>query len=274
MHDIGCVLITNMDDVIFLKSSLKQICPIVNEVVIAIGNKLWNGEDEDPTKYDIFTGIVKQFDNVHVIKYSISDDKIKCVQNIVSPEMYWEGHARWVALENMKYNHDYILYLDSDEIVDGVKFATWLDTKEYQNYACMKLKNYWYWREPTFQAKDYYEDSVVLAKLDTYNPLYIFSNLGRHGVFDSAKGTKARMVTGVDGKPFVHHFSWVRTKEQMERKVRSWGHRNDKNNWVELVNEEFSRNFNGTDFLKGLSYNNVDNIFSIKTQKSTLSDTL
>lgn len=262
-HDIGCVLISNMDDLRFLKSGLKQLASVVKEIVISVGNKLWNGEEENIEKYNDFIVFAKQFKNVNIVKYNIPDDKIKCVHTLVTPEMYWEGHARWVALENMQEDHEYILYLDSDEIVDAEGFAKWLDTNEYKNYACMKLQNYWYWREPIYRAKNYYEDSVVLAKTGSYNPLYVFSNMGRHGVFERAQGHKDRMVTGVDGKPFIHHFSWVRTKDEMKRKVRSWGHRNDKNNWDDLVEAEFSRDFNGTDFLKRLEYDIVDNIFYV-----------
>ena len=59
-----------------------------------------------------------------------------------------------------------------------------------------------------------------------------------------------------------NHFSWVRTKDQMLTKVKSWGHNKDKN-WIDLVNEEFSRDFNGTDFVHAYSYNIVENRFNV-----------
>jgi hypothetical protein len=45
-------------------------------------------------------------------------------------------------------------------------------------------------------------------------------------------------------------------------KIKNWGHCNDKN-WVELINEEFSRPFNGTDFVHGYNYEVVENVFNI-----------
>ena len=66
-----------------------------------------------------------------------------------------------------------------------------------------------------------------------------------------------------EGTPFVHHYSWVRTKEEMLKKVENWGHKHDKN-WTSLIEEEFSRPFNGTDFVHGYSYNIVENKFNIK----------
>ena len=50
-----------------------------------------------------------------------------------------------------------------------------------------------------------------------------------------------------------HHYSWVRTKEQLLRKVASWGH-NWERNWTEEVEKEFSRPFNGVDFVHGYEF--------------------
>ena len=60
----------------------------------------------------------------------------------------------------------------------------------------------------------------------------------------------------------MHHFSWVRTKEEMLTKVKNWGHASDKD-WIVGIEEEFSRDFNGTDFVHGYSYNIVENTFNI-----------
>ena len=49
----------------------------------------------------------------------------------------------------------------------------------------------------------------------------------------------------------------------MLKKVLNWGHKNDKN-WSDLIEEEFSRPFNGTDFVHGYNYNIVENKFNIK----------
>ena len=59
-----------------------------------------------------------------------------------------------------------------------------------------------------------------------------------------------------------HHYSWVRTKAQLLKKVSSWAHKDDRN-WAAFVEEEFSRPFNGTDFVHGFSYTTVKNIFTI-----------
>ena len=60
----------------------------------------------------------------------------------------------------------------------------------------------------------------------------------------------------------MHHYSWVRTQQEMLAKVGGWGHKHDKD-WATLINEEFSREFNGTDFVHGYTYVNVENYYNI-----------
>lgn len=268
-HKLGCIIISNSDDLLFMEPCLKQIAPIMKEIVIAIGRQLWNGEPENEDAIAAFINKVKgtnEYANINIIRYSVPGDAIGIMKGQVSPAMYWEGHARYMAHRELSRNIDYILLLDSDEIVDGAAFTKWLDTGNYKRHDAMKLKNYWYWRDPIYRARDYYEDSVVLVKNGTFNAMHLFSNMGRHGVFEasnSALGLKARNVQGIDGMPMVHHFSWVRSKDQMLRKVRAWGHRNDRHDWDALVEKEFACDFSGTDFIKGLKYDVVDNVFNI-----------
>ena len=72
-------------------------------------------------------------------------------------------------------------------------------------------------------------------------------------MYDLAKGGKIRDVLGLDDKPMFHHYSWVRTKEQLLLKVRCWSH-NWERDWTKLVEEEFSRPFSGIDFVHGYSF--------------------
>lgn len=260
MHNLGCVIISNSDDLRFLSAGLLQIAPIFKRIVISIGTKLWNGEPQNNEVIDTFAKTLQP--HIKLMKYCVPEDQISIFRGSIKPEMYWEGHARLIAYNEMN-DVEYVMFLDSDEIIDGAAFKTWLDTYDYKHYGAMKLQNYWYWREPIYRAKNYHEDSIVLAKKGSFNPFHVFSNLGRHGIFESCAGRKMRDVTSVDKKPMAHHYSWVRDKENMLRKVRAWGHRNDRTDWSLLVEKEFSRPFNGTDFLKMLQYDIVEDTFGI-----------
>ena len=69
-------------------------------------------------------------------------------------------------------------------------------------------------------------------------------------------------MTTYNGLPMLHHYSWVRTKEQMLKKVRTWWHNKDRN-WEKSVEEEFSRPFSGKDFVHGYEYKTVENKFNL-----------
>jgi hypothetical protein len=170
---------------------------------------------------------------------------------------YWEGVGRYLGTQQVSENTDYILYIDIDEIIDPMKFNNWIFTKEYEKYDSIKLASYWYWREPIYQSNSI-EDSVVLAKAKLAKSLPC-NYAGREQYFNFHN--TIRNVQYSD--PMIHHFSWVRSKDEMLNKVSNWGHNHDRLDWIEKVEEEFSRPFNGTDFLHKYTYKTVENIFNI-----------
>lgn len=253
---MNCVILTTSNEFNFVYQTIEQINKIVEEINILIGTKFWDEQDEENLIIcnDFKQDIELKYNNVKVLFYNVPEDKL--IKN-VSDEYYWEGHARFIGIQSFNKNQDYILFLDADEYIEGDKFKFWIDLNDYKKYDVLKLKNYWYWREPIYRAYNYVEDSVVLIKTSILNENkdILFSDMGRHNMYENLGKNKKRMCGLVE--PFIHHYSWCRDKKNMIKKVKNWGHRND-TNWVEKVEEEFSREFNGTDFLKGLSYEIVE----------------
>ena len=254
------------DDLRFLRVTLKQAARLFQQVLIVFGTRYWDGvRDENIAAIEEFAAECKGlYDNVKILWYQVPEDAFKFVQGTVNTAMYWEGHARWLASTKM-LPCDYVLFLDSDEVINGEVMAEYLSSKRYTHFSAIKLANYWYWREPTYQANNYTEDSAVMIKTSKFNPLDLFCNQGRHGIFAKCHPLETkRNVLGGNGAPMIHHYSWVRTKEEMLRKVTCWGHRNDRSDWVAKVEEEFSRPFNGTDFVRGLEYTTVPDYFELQ----------
>ena len=106
------------------------------------------------------------------------------------------------------------------------------------------------------------EDSCVFARKKALSRKALLQEGDRFAAFRNAKGNKISMVKGINKDPFIHHYSWVRTKEEMLKKVTAWGHRNERN-WIKLVEEEFLKEFTGTDFVHGYSFEEVDPLFEI-----------
>jgi len=175
---------------------------------------------------------------------------------------FWHTLSRWIGVCHLMDEIDYVLFLDTDEIVDSRAFLEWLDTHEYQKYKAMKLANYWYFRLPSYQGKKW-EDSIVFAKRDILTKKRVLQKGERNAIYDLAPPRKARYVLGPNKSPMVHHFSWVRTEEEMLKKVTSWGHKEDRS-WPQLVAEEFSRPFNGTDFVHGYRYETVKPLIDLE----------
>ena len=229
----------------FIRKSLNNLLEITDDIIVPISDHFFDGIPEDMISIE---NLVVEYPNVNFKLYNWDNTKFS---------RYWCNFSRQVGTHFAKY--DWILYLDSDELVDVDAFKQFLkqDICQYDSY---KLACYWYFREPMYQSKKL-EDSPVLVKKELVNINVSDRYLEREQMHEMLNVRKNRMVT-LNGEPFIHHYSWVRTKEQMLKKVKSWSHNND-TDWVSLVEEEFSRPFNGTDFIHGYDYNIVENKFNL-----------
>jgi hypothetical protein len=267
MHKIATIIIACSDEFHFLDKLLPQVTMFSAYTSVAIGSSRWNGDEENMGKIYAFLNKHKYNSNTKFTLYDPLNEACECeyAHYIKKKEMIPEAYARYIALQNIPPNveYDYILFLDSDELVEGNKMLNWFNTNTYKQYDVMKLSCYWYWREPIYRANNYEEDSIVMMKKEYATPNIIFHDYARTFFYIAIPGNKTRNVKGVNNEIMIHHYSWCRNKQQMLNKVNAWGHKNDFQNLVELVNEEFSHPFNGTDFLRGYQYDVVDNIFQL-----------
>ena len=269
---MNCVIVASSDELRFLRATLREAAHLFQEVLIMFGTRYWDEvRAENTNAIEAFKEeCASGYTNVRVMWYRVPEDALNFMKGSVQPAMYWEGHARRHAVNEMK-PCEYVLFLDSDEVIDGKEFAAFLAAKTHTHFSALKLANYWYWREPIYRAKDYLEDSAVLIRSDKFKPLHLYSNTGRHGVFANCHPSETkRMVMSPNGTPMIHHYSWVRSKEEMRKKVTTWGHREDRHDWLERVDEEFSRDFNGTDFLKQLDYITTVDCFGLLAPTPTV----
>ena len=253
---LSTVLLYSTTDYRWLDLCLKNITKVSDEVIIPMCGHFFNGDPENQELLDKSIKIIKNYPSVKIYNFNWSPG-----QN----NFYWEGVARILGTLEINKSNNWVLYLDTDEIIDPLKFQEWVNSKQYEQYDSIKLSNYWYFRDIKYQATTY-EDSIVLVRKDIVTDginTIINPNVsrGREQCHEMLDVRKIRNVKGVNGKPMIHHYSWVRTKDEMLKKISTWGHNKDRN-WVELVEEEFSREFNGTDFIHGYTYKTVNNFIS------------
>ena len=228
----------------FIRTCLDNALKVSSDVIVPISDHLFDGT---PENIDSITKLAQEYPTVKFQLYEWSTGYA---------QRYWHNISRLVGVSLVPEDVDWILFLDSDEILDSKLFNEFRKDPTFENYDSYKLGCYWYFRDTNIRATTY-EDSPVLVRknLVTIDPNNLY--MEREQLHEALNVRKRGMVLQND-TPIVHHYSWVRTKEQMLKKVSTWGHAHDKD-WISLVNKEFSRPFNGTDFVHGYKYEIVDN---------------
>ncbi len=243
----------------FLKPCLEEALRFSRQVVVVVCDHFFDGT---PEQRELLETIYTAFPECHFVEYPFIPKKIPArFFKMTRPSHFWHSLSRFVGLSILDASIETVLFLDADEVPEGDRFAAWLDHSDYRQHLALKLANYWYFREPTYQALRF-EDSVVLAQKRALNPEILLHERERDAVYDLLPGPKRRGVTDEEGRPMFHHFSWVRTKAEMLKKVSTWGHRADRD-WTALVEQEFAGIFQGKDFIHGYSYQVVESPFSI-----------
>lgn len=228
-------------------------CQLVSDdIQISSFNKFFNGDPEDISllldTYDKNKDLAK----FHLIDYD-------SVNEIKFPSTYFlfkfcHNYLRYNNILNSKYN--YILFLDSDEVIDSENFNEFLQNLDFNQHRSYFFNVYWYFRNKKYQAKTHEESSIIMTDKRFLSKENIFSIHERHGL---PTGEIIKNCKGKTGNPLFHHYSWAKGKNELEckklllQKVKSWGHSKDRD-WASLIEEEFSRPFNGRDFVHGYEY--------------------
>lgn len=247
----------NTSDFNFLEANLNQCSKFSEQVIITICTNFFGGEKENEDLLHKSEKIISSFSNTKIIWIPYDNSNY-------NPPAYYHNLSRYTAMNAS--NTDWVLFSDTDEIMEE-EFSIWFEQNKNED-KCYNFSSHWYFREPIFQAIQK-ESAGVLARkhhcelwdlqdnreLKQFYEKLIQQNKLVHGDYEK--------IVGPSGNIMMHHYSWVRTKEQMLKKVMNWGHKNDKK-WVELVEEEFSRPFYGTDFVHGYQYKIVENKFNIQ----------
>jgi hypothetical protein len=246
---IAVVICYCSNDYKFIEKCIDQALLVSNNIVVPVSDHFFGGEPEDIDSIKI---LASKYPQINFSLFEWHQGK--------SPR-YWHNMSRILGNSLISDKHEWVLFLDADEILEPELFNQFVNSDNFESYDTYKLGCYWYFRDPIYQSKSF-EASPVLVRKRLININPEDPHCEREQMFEYLNVPKQFLVLQ-DGKPLVHHFSWVRTKGEMLNKVKNWGHKNDIN-WESLVEEEFSREFNGKDFIHDYSYNIVENKFNIK----------
>ena len=246
----------------FLKACIEQCRTFSRQIIIPVCDHFFNGAPENLL---LLEQVYASFPDCIFVEYPFAPKQIpKRILREVTPDHFWHCASRMVGTRYLDNQVETVLFLDADELPDGKKMTEWLEESDFAQHVVLKMANYWYFREPRYQSL-HWEDSIILVHRRALSPEVLLNASERDAIYDLLPGPKRRLVTGPDGQPMFHHFSWVRTKEEMTRKVLSWGHRGDRD-WVQLVEKEFSAPFAGKDFVHGYSFKECLPLFDISLE--------
>lgn len=251
----------------FLVPLLEQCMNVTQNIVVVYGDKLYDGT---PESEDVMIDYYRyKYPFIKFAEYTVDlDKKVDKMRGVVKrPTAYWCNLARWIGIKTfqMTTDIDWFLFLDADEIPDGERFQEWLIKNMLDKTHNYKLANYWYFKDPCFQAQTY-EDSVLLVHKDQLTEDSVFHDDERDGILKVSGLPQKRMVMGMDNMPMFHHFSWVRGKKGITVKLRTWAHRDDifKNVDIQQIVKYIYRNDDVNDCVHNYQYTKVANKFGIK----------
>lgn len=271
-HSIATVINYCTNDYHFLRFNLSQAKKFSQQILVPVCNYFYDGSRENQA---LINRSIKENPEAKFIKFNYNPRATKTLWRgwqyilrhlglgrVFGPQ-YWICFSRHLGYQTINPPVKYVLFLDADEVIDGRKFLAWLNTNQYRLYHGLKLANYWYWRTPQYQAIDW-EDSPLLTEYSCLKKAVFLDHDERNGIFNSIPGPKSRMILGLDQKPMIHHYGWAKPKQNLLKKVQTWGHSKDKN-WVKLIKREFSHSFSGTDFIYRRRYQTVKPFFGNNT---------
>ena len=263
-YDIGCVVNFCTNEYPFLSPCLAELQTFCKKIIVPVCDHFFDGASEDEALLERSEAENRGRAMFLPWKFDRTEDTGK------AGAFYWEGKARWLGAQCLQ-DCEYVFFLDVDEIVDSRRFTRWLEgfkvtvqvpdsgSKEltYRDLDAFRFRAYWYFRDTLYQARAL-ENAGVMVRRRRLTQENVISPGTRSFLFDRSEGIRGDRLLGLDGKPMIHHYSWVRSKEQMLKKVRSWGHARDRN-WEALIEREFSKPFfSGVDFIHGYRFNQVE----------------
>jgi hypothetical protein len=256
---ISSILQYSTIDFKFLELNLQQLSKFSDEIIITICDHFFDGEPENAELLNKSYEIIAKYPKCATYTFEW--------QGVQPNTAHYHNVSRYLGTEVAK--NDWLFFVDADEIVDDT-FIPWVE-KAIQTNNIYWITCYWYWREPIYRATTF-EGCGLLIQKDKCNwtidvraerQQFHYGYTRPLDVDITFINGQYKPILNEEGKPMMHHFSWYRSKEEMITKVKNWGHKNDKGNWEDLINEEFSRPFNGKDFLHNYQYEIVENKFNI-----------
>lgn len=245
------------NDVRYLPLCLEAVRPFSDQILVCVCDHFFDGTEEN---YALLEKIYSTYDFCEFVEFAFDVNLLYGTPAYLDPNHpdyrhHWHNTSRLVGTYFVRPEIKRVLFCDVDEIFDIHAFSAFLKSEDGELDAC-RLSVYWYFRQPYYRARTWALGPILVKKkcLTTEKLLHEDE---RSGLFLSIDGNKKNQAVGLNGMPMVHHYSWVRTQEELSKKARTWGHYWERE-WQKLIDKEFSDSFQGKDFVRFYDYETVD----------------
>lgn len=233
MAKIATIINYCSNDYRFISSCIEGVSEFSDQVIIPVCDHFYGGMRENR---ELLHRTYAENPDVEFIQYAYgvpyglySDVR----ENDELWPRHWSNTSRYVGLLYVRDDIDYVLFLDSDEIVDSKRLSNWLENADILDATF--FSSYVYLGKESMRSSQK-EHAGLLLKKSEICPEMLFNNHERPGYFNAFEKSKAGAVNGLDGEPMIHHYNWVRSKEELVQKVTNWGHK-DERDWLKLIEE-------------------------------------
>jgi len=280
-HKIATVISYCTHDYKWLRQCVEHVKEFSSQIIVPSSDHLYNGvlenaelieksKQENPEATFVeFEWNPSLYVGAGLQQFNDPFTPVKYMIDIKGDEIwFWDQMARLIGFNEVSEDIEYVLFLDTDEITDTKRFIEWLDTFPYRDYSATRFDSYFYFLDMkyrSFQTEEW-NGITLLKRSELQQDVFFKHDSCRLNFVNFMPGNKHTKTEGLDGNPMFHHYSWVRTREEMLKKVKSWAHHKDRN-WTALVEKEFERKFNpktDTCFVHNYKYLEVEPFISLE----------
>jgi hypothetical protein len=225
----------------FLKRVVEEVRYFSDHVVLIACDHFFNGQQENR---DLLHRSYQECSDCLCLEFAYMTDRLYHPALVGyssdDPEwgLCWHSTSRYVAALFLPPGVEYVLFLDSDEVIDGKRFAQWLTNRTFSTHAAFRLGCFFYVHRATLRATQVFTSGLWVRVRDL-DYSWIINPSDRAGLFDRLPSPK-KLLVDEEGEPFIHHYSWVRPKEECHQKAVTWGHRLDRH-WTPLIDQMFEQ---------------------------------
>lgn len=238
MKNIATVICYCTNDYRYIGKCIEEALKFSDQILVPVCDHFFDGTPENK---QLLQQTYAEHPHIQFIEFPYGDTlyapHIQITQDHPNWPKYWHSTARLIGFFHTQEAIDWILFLDTDEICDGKRMLDWLESTDLNLYTAHRPLQYRYVKSPAHPWIKF-EVSSLLVKKALLTPTMIFNPQERYGIQKALPGKQVIGATH-DGLPLVHHYSWVKTQQEILTKTRTWGHRDDAP-WQTLLDREYS----------------------------------